>query len=36
MAILLSIKPSEALLPWATGMAIATVALYERFRRRYI
>jgi len=36
MAILLSIKPHEALLPWATGMAIAIVALYERFRRRYI
>ena len=32
-AILLSVEPSGAVLPWATGMTIATVALYERFRR---
>ncbi len=36
IAILLSIKPYEALLPWSTGMAIAMIALYERFRCRYI
>jgi len=28
----LSAQPGGALLPWATGMTIATVALGERFR----
>jgi hypothetical protein len=32
-AILLSVEPGGAVLPWATGMTIATVAVYERFRR---
>jgi hypothetical protein len=32
-AILLSVEPGGAVLPWATGMTIATVALYKRFRR---
>jgi hypothetical protein len=31
-AILLSVEPGGAVLPWATGMTIATVALHERFR----
>jgi hypothetical protein len=31
-AILLSVEPGGAVLPWATGMTIATVALIERFR----
>jgi hypothetical protein len=31
-AILLSVEPGGAVLPWATGMTIATVALYERSR----
>ncbi len=32
-AILLSVEPGGAVLPWATGMTIVSVALYERFRR---
>ena len=32
-AILLSVEPGGAVLPWATGMIIVSVALYERFRR---
>ena len=32
-AILLSVDPGGAVLPWALGMTIATVGLYERFRR---
>lgn len=32
-AILLSVEPGGAVLPWATGMTIATVGLIERFRR---
>ena len=32
-AILVCNTPHDALLPWLTGMAIATVALYERLRR---
>jgi hypothetical protein len=31
-AILLSVEPGGAVLPWATGMTIATVALIECFR----
>jgi hypothetical protein len=31
-AILLSVEPGGAVLPWATGMTIVSVALYERFR----
>jgi hypothetical protein len=31
-AILLSVEPGGAALPWATGMTIVSVALYERFR----
>jgi hypothetical protein len=31
-AILLSVEPGGAVLPWATGMTISTVALIERFR----
>ena len=32
-AMLLSVEPGGAVLPWALGLTIATVALYERFRR---
>jgi hypothetical protein len=32
-AILLSVEPNGAVLPWALGMTLATVGLYERFRR---
>lgn len=32
-AILLSVEPGGAVLPWALGMTIATIGLYERFRR---
>ena len=32
-AILLSAEPGGAVLPWALGMTIAAVGLYERFRR---
>ena len=32
-AILLSVEPGGAVLPWALGMTIAMVGLYERFRR---
>ena len=31
-AILLSVEPGGAVLPWALGMIIATVTLFERFR----
>jgi hypothetical protein len=31
-AILLSVEPGRAVLAWAIGMTIATVALIERFR----
>ena len=31
-AILLSAEPGGAVLPWATGMTIATVAVIELFR----
>lgn len=31
-AILLSVEPGGAVLPWATGMMVVSVALYERFR----
>ncbi len=31
-AILLSVEPGGAVLPWAFGMTIASVALYERLR----
>lgn len=31
-AILLSVEPGGFILPWATGMTVASVALYERFR----
>lgn len=33
-AILLSVRPYGAVLPWAAGMTISTVALYERFSAR--
>lgn len=33
-AILLSAEPGGAILPWATGMTVVSVALYERFRHR--
>lgn len=32
LAILLSVEPGGAVLPWAVGMTVVTVALYERFR----
>lgn len=32
-AVLLSVRPGGAILPWAIGMMIAAVGLYERFRR---
>ena len=32
-AILLSVKPYGAVMPWAIGMTIASVGLFERFRR---
>lgn len=32
-AILFSVAPGGAVLPWAIGMTIAGVALHERFRR---
>jgi hypothetical protein len=33
MALLLSIEPYRAVLPWTLGMAIAVIAVRERFRR---
>ena len=33
LALLLSVKPYGAVAPWLVGMIIATVAVYERFRR---
>jgi hypothetical protein len=35
IGILSSVKPYGSVLPFATGMTIATAALYARFRRRY-
>jgi hypothetical protein len=32
MALLLSVEPHRALLPWTLGMAIAVIAVRERFR----
>jgi hypothetical protein len=32
MALLLSIEPYRAVLPWTLGMAIAVIAVRERFR----
>jgi hypothetical protein len=32
MALLLSIEPCRAVLPWGLGMAIAVIAVRERFR----
>ena len=32
MALLLSIEPWRAVLPWGLGMAIAVIAVRERFR----
>jgi hypothetical protein len=34
LALLLSVKPYGAVLPWLVGMIIAAVAVFERFRRR--
>jgi hypothetical protein len=31
-AVLLSVEPGGAVLPWATGTTIAAIALIERFR----
>ena len=33
MAVLLSVEPDRALLAWGTGMLIAGVSLWERFRK---
>jgi hypothetical protein len=33
MTLLLSIEPYRAVLPWTLGMAIAVIAVRERFRR---
>ena len=32
MALLLSVEPHRALLPWTLGMTIAVIAVRERFR----
>lgn len=34
LALLLSVKPYGAVIPWVIGMIIAVVAVVERFRRR--
>jgi hypothetical protein len=34
LALLLSVEPYRALLPWGVGMAIAVISVRERFRRR--
>jgi threonine/homoserine/homoserine lactone efflux protein len=33
-AILLNVESGGAVLPWATGMTVVAVALYERFGRQ--
>jgi hypothetical protein len=33
LALLLSVKPYGAVIPWVIGMIIAAVAVFERFRR---
>ena len=33
LALLLSVKPYGAVVPWLVGMIIAAVAVYERLRR---
>jgi hypothetical protein len=34
MALLLSVEPERAILPWTLGMAVAVIALRERIRQR--
>jgi hypothetical protein len=34
MALLLSVEPYRAILPWTLGMAIAVIAVRERIRQR--
>jgi hypothetical protein len=34
MALLLSVEPDRAILPWSLGMAVAVIALRERIRQR--
>jgi hypothetical protein len=34
LALLLSVNPSSAVMPWATGLAIAVISVRERFRQR--
>jgi hypothetical protein len=36
LALLLSVEPYRAVLPWAVGMAIAVVAVRERIRRHWL
>ena len=36
LALLLSVEPYRAILPWMGGMAIAVIAVLERFRQRRI
>jgi hypothetical protein len=35
LALLLSVEPYGAVMPWATGMIIAVVSILERFRSSY-
>ena len=35
LALLLSVQPYQAILPWTLGMAIAVIAVWERFRQRW-
>ena len=35
LALLLSVEPYQAALPWTLGMAIAVISVWERFRQRW-
>ena len=35
LALLLSVEPYQAVLPWTLGMAIAVISVWERFRQRW-
>jgi hypothetical protein len=36
LALLLSVEPYGAALPWVVGMAVAVISVCERFRRRAV
>ena len=35
LSVLLGVEPGQAMLPWAVGMTIALVSVWERIRERH-